>query len=90
MKQQVVAAARAATLYVSDRMLKKSKNDVDGPGTDVADAYWLADMLRTEQSVRRGTTLVSSLEPRRIEVFNAVSDASPVNVLARPMVSFDP
>lgn len=62
------------------------KGEWSGPGVDVADAFWLADILLTELKVRHGQIRFPSLPTRQIEVFNSVSPSMPVNQLARPFV----
>ncbi len=70
------------TLYTQ----KAKKGDVDGPGTDLADAYWLADMLRVEVLVRLGKVTLAELNQRQRDIFNRVTKAYPVNLLNRPFV----
>jgi len=73
------------TLFKAKKVKGKS-DDVDGPGTDVIDAYWLGKMLVTEMKLRSGILLMSDLPPNQIKIFNRVTKAFPVNVLARPFV----
>lgn len=69
--------------------VKKSKgrpDDLDGPGTDVIDAYWLGQMLVLELRLRDGLIVMSDLPHNQIKVFNRVTKTYPVNVLARPFI----
>jgi len=67
---------------------KETVEEYDGPGTDLADAYWLAQLLRTEMLLRNGAVLMKDLPENQIRVFNRVTKAFPVNVLDRPFVRY--
>lgn len=82
-KSQMLGAAAVAGLAL-ERLTHRKGADLDGPGTDLADAYFLADLARAEDQVRRGHLLLSQLDESAIEVFNMVSKSHPVNLLARP------
>lgn len=50
---------------------------------DLADAFHIARMVRTEHELRTGKILLSSLPEHQIRVFNRTTKAQPINVLAR-------
>jgi hypothetical protein len=62
--------------------------EYDGPGTDLTDAYWLAQLLRTEMFLRRGQIMLCDLKENQIRVFNRVTKAHPVNILDRPFARY--
>lgn len=85
------AAANVDGFLLPDSLFKVKKikgkdEDLDGPGTDVVDAYWLGKMALTELRLRSGELVMSDLPENQIKVFNRVTKAFPVNVLARPFV----
>lgn len=85
-KSQMVGAAQEACDRLSflSRITERKGSDLDGPGTDVADAYWLADLAMAEHQLRVGTKRMDQFKPEQIEVFNMVSQGHPVNLLAMP------
>lgn len=82
-----------------DRILKSTKKEVkqkgqkvkveemDGPGTDVIDAYFLARALWTELKLRRGEITLQDLPEHQIRYFNTTTIAHPLNVLGRPFIA---
>jgi len=85
------AAANVDGFLLPDELFKVKKikgkgEDLDGPGTDVIDAYWLGKMLVTEMMLRSGILLMSDLPENQIKVFNRVTKTYPVNILARPFL----
>lgn len=62
------------------------KDDLDGPGTDIADAYWLAHCLQTELRIRSGDLVMADLTTTQREIFNAVSKHYPENQIVRPFL----
>jgi len=68
------------------KKVKGKGEDLDGPGTDVVDAYWLGKMVVTEMKLRHGLILMSDLPENQIRVFNRVTKTYPVNILARPFI----
>jgi hypothetical protein len=85
-KREMREAAGADGFVLPDDLFKETKKDLDGPGTDVVDAYWLGKMLVTELKLRSGELVMSDLPENQIKVFNRVTKAFPVNVLARPFI----
>jgi len=61
--------------------------DLDGPGTDLADAFWLAQMLRTEVQLRLGTIILSFIPQHQRDVVNAVTKAHPIGLLTRKFIT---
>lgn len=64
----------------------KKGQDLDGPGTDVVDAYWLAKLLYIELKLRKGEILLKDLPEHQIQVFNRVTKAYPENILSRGFI----
>lgn len=64
----------------------RKKVELAGPGTDVADAYFLASLLRTEMLLRLGKIQLKDLPEHQIRVFNRVTKTYPVNLLDRPFI----
>lgn len=62
------------------------KLDIDGPKTDVVDAYFLARFLWYELQLRSGAIVMADLPEHKIRTFNRVTKTFPVNVLARPFI----
>lgn len=90
-KREMREAAAQDGFEVSDNLFKVKKvkgkgEDLDGPGTDVVDAYWLGKMVVTEMRLRSGILLMSDLPENQIKVFNRVTKTYPVNILARPFI----
>lgn len=53
-------------------------------GEDLADAFWIAQLVWVEVQLRRGLLQLSDLEhPKEIQVFNRTTKANPVNILGR-------
>jgi len=73
------------------KVVKKSKKkgvqeEFDGPGTDIADSYFLARMLYMELQVRQGSILLDQLSEGERRVFLRVTKAHPVNLLDRKFI----
>ena len=95
LKKDMVLAAQDSGFKISDALIKKTTKTIsimkikeeveeyDGPGTDLADAYWLARMLRTEILVREGKIMLENLSDGKRRVFLRVSKAYPINLLDR-------
>lgn len=61
-------------------------HDYSGPGTDLADAYHLANMGRYELLVRRGLVRLDELSESQRRVILKTTDAHPENLLSRPFI----
>jgi len=65
--------------------LKEGKmKKLSGPGTDVADAYFLARMGWMEHQLRIGQIKLQNISPHLQKVFIRETKAYPVNLLERP------
>lgn len=62
--------------------------EFDGPGTDLADAYWLAQLVRIEVMLRTGQITLADLSEMKVRVFNRVTKAFPNNLLDRPFAKY--
>lgn len=93
-KKEMVSAAINNGFDVSTKLIKVSSKKVkdedveeySGPGTDLADAYFLADMLRTELLVRKGKVQLEDLPVNKREIFLRVTGRNPENLAVRPFV----
>lgn len=65
---------------------KNGTGDLDGPATDIADAFFLADMLRVEVLLREGKVRLDELAQYERNVINRVTKANPVGLLNRPFI----
>lgn len=94
LKKDIVEAAQNSDLTFPKELIKvtkkKTKNgyveEYDGPATDISDAYFLADMLRTELLIRDGQLDLKKLPEQHRNIFLRVTKGYPVNILARPFV----
>jgi Holliday junction resolvasome RuvABC endonuclease subunit len=59
----------------------------DAPAYDIADAYFLMNMLEFEIKVRRGEFDVSRLSENRVQVFNRITKHYSINLLNRPFLA---
>ena len=57
------------------------------PGSDVADAYFLLDMLEWEIKVRKDPLQLKLLNEKQLQVFNRCTKAYPENLLNRSFVA---
>jgi len=62
------------------------EKDLTGPGTDVADAFHIASMLRTEILVRNGVIKLEDLTEKQRRVFLRTTTHSPINLLAQNFI----
>jgi hypothetical protein len=89
-KTDMRKAAKLNEFELPDSLFKTRKTkkgvDLDGPGTDVIDAFWLAMLLHVEMGLRYGEISIDSLPPHQIQVFNRVTKAYPTNLLSRPFI----
>lgn len=58
--------------------------EFDGPGTDLADAYFLARLLTYELDLRSGEKELKDLTDQERRVFLRVTKGNPVNILEKP------
>jgi hypothetical protein len=63
-----------------------TKKDFDGPGTDVADAYFLARLTWMEMQLRKGRMSLQDMPENWVRVVNRVTKTYPTNLLDRPFV----
>jgi hypothetical protein len=95
LKRHVIEAAVAEGFNLPLEMFKEVKKiwqgrpdkELDGPGSDLCDAYTLAKMLWTELQVRAGNIELKDLpEHIREKIFFRVTKANPINLLARDFI----
>ncbi len=89
-------AAEKRGYRVPDSMFKDVKKkgspevvDLDGPGTDVCDAFFIADMVKTELDLRSGKKSLQNILPEQKRIFLRVTKAYPVNLLDRPFLTME-
>lgn len=94
-KKDIVERARLAFSIpeglVKRKMVKKKGEkekveEYDGPATDIADAYFLAQMTFRELQIRNGKLLLDQLTEGERRIFLRVTKMYPVNVLDRPFI----
>lgn len=86
-KKQMVEEVREEGIDIPDDLIKIPKNedkDIDGPGTDLADSYFIARLLFMEQQIREGIVDYRSLDEGKRRVFLRTTKANPVNILDAP------
>jgi Holliday junction resolvasome RuvABC endonuclease subunit len=74
---------------IKKKIVKKKGEKVEeynGPGTDIADAYFLARMLWMELEVRAGRILLSDLSEGQRRIFLRTSKHYPENLLSRSFI----
>lgn len=64
-----------------------SKTKSNCPAYDIADAFWLCDMLQWEVLIRRDPTQMKNLTEQQLQVVNRISKFYPVNLLNRPFLA---
>lgn len=84
-KRDIVQKARENGFGIDSNLIEmdKGRDDWKGPATDLADAYWLAVILRAELMLRSGDMGLKMLTDKRIEVVNRTTIAYPINLLSR-------
>jgi len=82
-KNQMVAEAKRAGLLLPARLQKASVDSV----SDIADAYFLAQMLKSELLVRKDPQHVKVLSENERKLFNRVTTAYPENLLVREFIA---
>ncbi len=73
--------------FTKDKKKKTSVGPVeelDGPGTDMADAYFLARLLTFELLLRSGQKDLKDLSDQERRVFLRTTKGNPVNILDKP------
>ncbi len=95
-KKDMRAAAGKRGFATLDSMYKDVKKkgspeviDFDGPGTDVNDAFFISDMVKTELDLREGKMSLSDIPPEQKRIFVRVTKAYPVNLLDRPFLTME-
>lgn len=63
---------------------QENKSILSGPGTDVADSYFLARMGWMEQAIRTNQLRLQDLPPHLARIFVRETKAYPINLLERP------
>lgn len=61
--------------------------ELDGPGTDMADAYFLARLLTFELLLRSGQKELKDLTDQERRVFLRTTKGNPINVLDKPFAT---
>lgn len=89
-KQEIARAAWAHGMKIETDLFCMTGKDWSGPGTDIADAFWLSHMLYRELCLRSGAVTLESLPDNERRVFLRVTKAFPENVLARPFIHREP
>lgn len=92
-KKQMIAAARDAGFQISQGLVKgiiKGSEDLVGPGTDLADAYWMADLLVTKLMVNEGLDIPTNLAEHKREVLTSKTKKSPTRFLDTKSITYDP
>lgn len=79
------AVKQASFKLVNDKRIFDVKKQ-EGPASDLADAYWLADMARVEILVRRGKIQLKDLPQHQRDLFLRVTKTQKVNLLARDFI----
>jgi Holliday junction resolvasome RuvABC endonuclease subunit len=71
--------------YMKNDILKIDEDlpPYKSPKADIVDAYFMTHLLRLEIMLRFGIIELKKLKQEEIEIFNRVTKANPVNVLAR-------
>ena len=70
------------------KLIEEGKDDLKGVGTDVIDAFWLADLLRVELDIRDGTLQLTDLSEGQRQVFLRTTKTYPINMLNRPFIKY--
>ena len=95
LKRHVIEAAEQGKFKLPSEMFKEVKKvwqghpdkELDGPGSDLCDAFTLAKMLWTELQVRAGKLELKDLPGHvREKIFFRTTKANPVNILARDFI----
>lgn len=71
---------------ICSKLVNKKKSDIEGPITDLVDAYALAKAARVESLLRGGEVSLDKLKEFERRMFLRVTMANPVNILDRPFI----
>ena len=61
----------------------------DTPKSDIIDAFWIVELLRTELQLRKALISLKDLDERIIRIFNRVTTKRPVNILDQDFIQKD-
>ncbi|MHA1591488.1 MAG: hypothetical protein ACTSUP_03355 [Candidatus Heimdallarchaeaceae archaeon] len=95
LKKDVILKAREYGFDIPENLIKKvikkfknreDQEEYDGPGTDLADAFFLARILRTELMLREGIEDLKNIGENERRIFLRTTKAFPENILSRPFV----
>lgn len=94
LKKDVIAAAAVCGFNIHSSLIKHTKKKIkdttveeyDGIGTDLADSFFLARILRTELMLRAGIVTLENLPDNERSIFLRVTKAFPENILSRPFI----
>jgi len=94
LKKDIVKQAKKHFTF-PDGLIKEEKKktkygailEYGGPGTDLADAYFLARMLYVELMIRKGILKLDQLSEGERRIFLRTTKMYPVNILDRPFIS---
>jgi len=56
------------------------------PTSDIIDAYFISELLRTELKLRKGLIRLKDLDEKKIRIFNRVTKSFPTNILDRDFI----
>jgi len=86
-KEFSVSAPPVVQSLVPPALFVEKKKDIDGPGTDLVDAYYLSQMCKVEHFVRQGVYTLEKLPEAQRRIFLRVTKTNPVNLLARQYIT---
>lgn len=72
-----------------DSLPKVKKSSGNSPTSDLIDAYYACNLLRTEMTLREGLTSVKDYSKDIIRIFNRVTTSNPTNILDTEFISID-
>jgi len=88
-KPRVLKAIKKGLVIPKTTISVDKNGEYDGPCTDLADAFWLANMVRTECRMKRGKLTLDKLSQSKRDVFLSVTKTQPVGMLTRPFIHWD-
>jgi len=80
-KAMMIKRKKGIDYYVADKL-----EEYDGVGTDLADAFFLGRILRTELMLRAGVEKLEDLSESERGIFLRTTSAYPENILSRPFI----